>query len=354
MLKRLTPIVALFSSLLLPLTIPTKSLAQTLTQFVSGLFLPTGVTVDLNNNVYVVSDSGLSAIVSKFADNGVFLAQAPIGGITVGYQGKLATNSVTGQIFFLAPNGQILLINPASGAVTPLVDLHAIAIDTSSILDIASGKVDNFGGILGLTSFFNYGDIAVFQRQNNILDLFVTGTSQAQAFPFVMRLRFQNNTLVQAKVIASSRASTAGSYNIESGIAVNNRGTVFTTLPIPAGNPAFGNYTVPVAFGADFDQTSSTSDDPRIVLNGIGLSTKGMTSDAAGNFYVAGSSVGSTIGGIAAGSGGLYIFPPTLDSAIAAIPVGGLRGTSDVAVNPAGDRVYVTNSNSNSVILIRR
>jgi hypothetical protein len=354
MLKKLTPIVALFSSLLLPLTISAKSLAQTVTQFVSGLFLPTGITVDSNNNVYVVSDSGLSAIVSKFADNGVFLAQAPIGGIAVGYQGKLTTNPATGQIFFLAPNGQVLLINPASGALTPLVDLHAIPIDTSSILDIATRTVDNFGGILGLTSFFNYGDIAVLQRQNNILDLFVTGTSQAQAFPFVMRLRFQNSTLVQAKVIASSRASTAGSYNIESGIAVNNQGIVFTTLPIPARNSAFGNYTAPVAFGADFDLTPSTSDDPQIVLNGIDLSTKGMTSDAAGNFYVAGSSVGSTIGGVTAGSGGLYVFPPTLDRAIAAIPVGGLTGTYDAAVNPTGDRAYVTNSNSNGVVLIRR
>lgn len=349
MFKKLTPMIALFVSLLLSYAMTAKSWAQTATLFANGFFLPTGVTVDSSGNLFVVSDKVFNVAVSKFAPNGALLWEIPIGGITIGFQGKIATNPVTGQLFFLAPNGQILLINPVNGATVPLVNLQNIPIDTSSIFDIASGTVGNFGGNLGLSSFFNYGDIAVLQRQN-ITDLFVTGTSQAQAFPFIMRLRFQNNSLVQAKIIAGSSASTAGSSNFASGIAVNNQGTVFATLPIPTRNFILGNFNAPVAFNADFDLTPNTSDDPDIVLNGIDLSTKGMTSDAAGNFYVAGSSVGSTIGGIAAGSGGLYVFSPTLDGVVSTIPVGGLPGTSDVAVNPAGG-VYV--ATQDSVILLR-
>lgn len=353
MFKKLSAVASLLIASLLVISVSTRGLTQSVIQFVQGLFLATGVAVDLNGNVFVASDSGTSEVVSKFAPNGAFLGQIPIGGFTVGFQGKIATNPVTGQLFFLGENGQLFLIDPNSGAASLLVNLTAIPIDTSDVFDIATNTRGNFGGSLGLTSFFSYGDLAVVQYQNGVIDIFVTGLSQAQAYPFVMRLRFQNGALIQAKVVASSVASMAGSFNIAPGIAVNNQGIVLTTLPIPARRPEFGNYSTPVAFNTEFDLTPDSVDDPRIVLGGIDLSTKGMTADAAGNFYVAGTSVGSTLGGVAAGSGGVYVFPPTLDSVVAALPAGGLPGTYDVAVSPTADRVYVTTGKEVLAFLLR-
>ncbi len=83
-------------------------------------------------------------------------------------------------------------------------------------------------------------------------------------------------------------------------MALNDQGLVLTTLPIaPNGNLNAG-IDVPVAFGIDFDL--GTVPDPFLPAGNTGqLQSRGMTTDARGNFLIAldygGSSPGATQSG---------------------------------------------------------
>ncbi|MGA7934674.1 MAG: hypothetical protein WCA35_14105 [Kovacikia sp.] len=314
------------------------------------LSIPIGVATDPGGNVFVTSDNVVNTLITKFDPNGNALGQIPLGNITsISSIGKLALEPTSGQILDLFPDGTLISINPSNGAITPLFNVKSLPIDISAIYDVAAGRVDNFGGLIQ-PQFASYGDLAIFNG-GSFLDLYISGISQAQTFPFVMRLRFVQGTLADADVLVSSRASAAPQDSSPPGVAVNSQGIVLTTLPIPNAT-ATGNYNTPVALPVDLDlQQLTGSFLPRVVLNRVDISSRGMTTDAAGNFYIATSAIGTTLGG-SRGSGATVILSPNLNSVLGVLTLGqGIFRTEDVAVTPSGNRVYITVRSPESAVV---
>jgi hypothetical protein len=317
-------------------------------QVFARLNIPVGIATASSNVFASGCDSlCLNSIVSKYAPSGSLLGSVRTGGIT-SFAGYLARDPVYGNIWELKSDGTILAINPSTGASGTILRLRSLQVDTSSIFDLATRRVSNFGGLIQPQSA-NYGDLAIVQR-NGVRYIFIAGLSSANTFPFVMRLRIQGNTIVEAKVVASSRASTAGSVNLTRGVAVNPQGTVLTTLPTATSSS--GTFDVPVAFGADYNPRTGAGGSPRVVLNGIDLASQGMTTDSAGNFYVATNSVGSAALGTP-GVGTLVVIPPALTSVRNGITLGG-TGSSlrDVTFDPTNGRVYTTLAPLNYVVSV--
>jgi len=210
-----------------------------------------------------------------------------------------------------------------------------------------------------LLSSSNYNDIAV-RNNGNILELFITGEYASNNFPFVMRVRFSSDfaNLIKAQVLMVGQyAKTWGivppgqvplpppSGITGPGIAVNANGTVLTALPTPEGDTYFA-YPDLVAFPADFEPAnvldSNPNNDPFVVPNGASIESFGMTSDAAGNFYVldydpAFSQTTSVV-----------MLPPTLSSLSSIEILGGAAlanpGASrgDIAIDSMNQKAYVT------------
>jgi hypothetical protein len=161
-----------------------------------------------------------------------------------------------------------------------------------------------------------------------------------------MRLRVDFQAGTQDPIlIAFSRATTGfpgfGGVNVPRGVAVSPQGVVLTSLPVrPPGAGFFQD--VAVAIGAGFPEDPSLP--PTILLNFTDLTSRGMTADAAGNFYIATGVVGSSACG-AAGSGAIVFMPSTLNG-IFCFNVGpgatGLVRSNDVAIDPRGNSVLVT------------
>ncbi|UFP94352.1 hypothetical protein [Gloeobacter morelensis] len=309
------------------------------------VFQPFGVATDASGGVFVSScdDGCFNSIVSKFAPDGTALGAVAIGdGITTAGQ-YLATDPATGAIYDLIPDGTLLAIDPNSGAITPLLNLRQLQIDTSSVYDIVAGAADNFGGLI-LPESSIYGDLSILQS-SDVTYLFVTALS-AQTLPYVIRLRLQGGSVVEAKAIVASRASTAGGVNLTRGVAVNLQKVVLTTLPIGNG---VGTFDVPVAFIADFDPMAA-SVETIAVSGGTDLASSGMTADTAGNFYIATNSVGSAALGLPGGS--LVVVSPEF-LILNTFSIGGATSTAgDVAVSSLDGTAYLTARNENAVIAV--
>ncbi|MGH9944727.1 MAG: pre-peptidase C-terminal domain-containing protein, partial [Pyrinomonadaceae bacterium] len=304
------------------------------------LLTPVGAALDSSGNIFVSSDAVNSTLITKFAPNGTVLAQIPIGNfLSVGSIGHLDTDPATGLIWDLLPTGEVGLINPTSGQITPAFDLRQITADTSAIYDIASGRVDGFGGLINTRSA-NYGDIALWRR-NNQLDVFVAGNSVA--FPFVMRIPISSTGQPGTpRVLISSRQSAAlNGNNLTRGVAVNSQGLVLTTLPLD-GLPSLPVDRA-VAFSADFSQGQGLP--PTVLFNGQDFTSRGMTVDAAGNFYVATGQNGNSFCGIG-GSGALVVIPSALNNAFCHPLNVTIANSRDVAVRPDGALAYMTVGNA--------
>lgn len=291
-----------------------------------------GVTTDAAGNLFVHHDTGFGFTVKKFKPDGTLVWSVPIGGFfDTGFAGRLVTDPGTGMILDLLTTGIIIQIDPTSGQVKTLLDLRPTPPDARRVWDVALGSYRDFSGDI-VPSHLSYGDIAVLRRGGQ-LDLFITGVALNTAF--VMRARvLADGTAVPPKALVASWATTAGTVNQPRGVAVGATGTVLTSLPIGG---AAGAYDVAVAFAADLEQASAA---PRILLDKSDLTSFGMATDAAGNFYVATGPVGTSLCG-AGGSGALVILPPTLDSFRCGTFDRIIADSRDVAVNPAGDRAYV-------------
>jgi hypothetical protein len=337
-----------------------------------NLFNPVGIYTDANRNIFLNHSPGVSLFPGIFLNQSVIAKFSPdsqplksVNAPTSMDNIYLAPDPASGKIWGLTDYGQLMLIDPNTLNITRFLNVKNIPVDISSIYDIHTGTVDSFGGLLQ-PQFSSYGDIAV--RQNgNVTELFITGRSQTQPFPFVMGIRLQGNTFLEAKVLASSKAEadqkvtpppnfktdeqgrTYGydgrTVRLSPGIAVNQLGTVLTTLPFAQPSPS-GNRTlieVPVALRSDFNPTDGiqAGEAPRVVLNGIDLHSQGMTADAAGNFYIVTNSVGSRE--LRAGEGILVTIPSTLNTVTGVGSIGqSLSSFRDVAVNPARSEAYVT------------
>lgn len=293
------------------------------------LSLANGVTTDAAGNIFVSSVAGGLPVVTKFAPNGAPVYQIGTGGIAAT---KLAYDSSSNRVVALEERGSLTVFDANTGQITGSGNVAQFPIDTSAIVDISSGVIDNFGGLIQ-PSFSSFGDLDILNGQG-FTDIYVSAKSQA--FPYVIRLRFLANGGFDGDVLVSSRASAAPTDNIAPGIAVNPQGVVLTTLPI-AGNA--GTFNVAVALPFDWDgQQRTGSFVPQVVLNGEAVSSRGMTADRIGNFYIGTSAIGVSFGGVS-GSGVLVLTPDAqlsnfipLNQALVRVP--------DLAVNPQGDRLY--------------
>jgi hypothetical protein len=248
---------------------------------------PVGVSTGLDGSVFVTYDNVFSSRIAKFAANGALLADAETpGGIDLGNIGYLDTD-VSGWIWDVTRNGDKFLIDPNLG-LNPVLNLRQTPQDASSVYDLATGSRRDLSGQV-TTGTATYRDVAVLNRGNQ-QDVFVTGRSST-GFWFVTRLRYASYQLQSAKVLISSSYQSDQAY--APGIAVSDQGTVLTTMPVPMGSEILlcePNSNVKgcvtdkfVAFSADFPEDGSA---PLVPFGEQRFYSRGMTTDAAGNFYV--------------------------------------------------------------------
>lgn len=329
---------------LMPSPIPQKLATPNFDVF-AQTFNAVGVTTDRTGNVFIAHDNVTSSVVSKFTSSGNFIGSTQIAGISgINTFGYLAVIPSSGQILDLLPDGRLFTIDPSTGTLTLILDITALNVNAGSIYDIYSRSVDSFGGLLQ-TRFASFGDLAVFESGNRI-DLFVSGLSQAQSFPFLLRLRFQNGVFQEAKVLMSSRAE-AGSGAVQSprltrGVAVNHQTrTVLTTLPWS--NRVSELFDALVVFPVEFEPSDGVDSNERPAISvGFDIYSQGMTTDANGHFFVVTNSVGSVALG-APGEPILAVFSARVDRFLGGFTAGQLATSlRDITISPARAWAYVT------------
>lgn len=322
------------------------ALAQTTPVVFTRATLPEGVATDGGGNVYVNSDATFTTLITKYSPTAAPIWRQQIGGITVGELGHMATDPATGVIWHVANNGNVRLINPNTGQVFPNGNLRQISVDTSRIYDMTTGRVGPMAGLV-IPQFATYSDISLLRR-GNLLDIFITGKSSA--FPFVMRIRFVSNNFQSARVVISSRATAAPNDNLPRGVAANPRGAVLTSLPLPPNRVGTGNFDRAVRFSADLPENLQR---PVVGLGGRDLTSRGMTADSLGNFYVATGRIGTSLCG-AGGSGALVRVTPDV-SRFACRTLGvTLADSKDIALSPNQTLAYMPISNLNVVARMTR
>ena len=335
--------------------------------FVSGLYLPLGIETDQGGNIFVHSDARYTTLLSKFAPNGSFQGKIELGGITVDefVGSRLTRDPNTGNILLITPHGVIYSIDRNSGQKSVLVDLTSLAFSTYyRVFDVLLN--DYRAMTIGNP---NYGDAAAFRRSNTETDIFISATTGASGgFPFVMRVSVDyQKQIYSTDVVLTSQGTTAGNVNLPTGIAVNAAGTVLTAMPFPVKrqNPPYnigGFANGLVAFSADFSNAAECPVDsgcPRWVFTysdgqPIDFDNTGMTTDSAGNFYIASGIVGSSVCGLGAGDA-LVVFPADLDAKSGkcfpvSLPIG---QNADIAVAPSNSNeniVYMSIYNSGSIL----
>jgi hypothetical protein len=313
------------------------------------LFNPVGIAIDKQGNLIASNSDNSGPLIKKISSTGTIIQQIRSGAFPED-GGYLAVVPSSGDIWRLQTNGNLSIINPNNLSVTNIGNVKDLNVNVNSIFDIVTGTTRDLGGlILPQAGQTYYGDIALLERGNQ-LDVFVSGLSVG-TFPFVMRLRFQGNTLDARVVIASTGTTvsglgqTGGNVNLTRGIAVNNQGIVLTTLPI---NSSLVFYDVPVSFSADFPEKGGT---PQVKLKGYNkdttytdISSQGMTTDNNGNFYVVTNSVGSRSLN-ASGGGAVIVLDPDINNVLAVqAPSSNLSSFRDIVVNSSNKVAYVTSS----------
>jgi len=312
--------------------------------------LPTGIATDQAGNIFVSSENGfrgedgiprsLGSIITKYSSSGTTLGQINAGElfspVDVVAASRFALDPISGLLLSLSPSGQINFIEPTQGIVTPWVDLKTIAIQTNNVYDVVTGQALDFTGAIQ-TSLSSYGDIAIFNG-GNFFDIYVTGIGAGQAYPFISRLRLSQTLGNSAQVIMSTQAIAAPSEQSPPGIAVNPQGTVLTTLGV--NRTTAGNFSAPVVFTVNFDPLQVTDSNRPLVLSNVDLSSRGMTADASGNFYIATGTIGTSLGG-ANGSGAILSLSPNLELT-GIYTQGVVASAQDVAVSPDGQFLYAT------------
>jgi len=166
-----------------------------------------------------------------------------------------------------------------------------------------------------------------------------------------MRIRFENNTVQEAKVLLNGvRSQFLGSGGAvvsvpAPGIAVNSQGQVITTLPIaPVPGQQYTGISL-ITFPANFDPDDGIqSDELKILSNGV--DSFGMTTDTQGNFYI----LANASPGVNLGQAGLVVIPSVLDKVVSVETLGtpGFDGLArgDVAIDSATQKAYITFNNS--------
>lgn len=341
-------LLALFVALLQPLT----SFGQEV--YGDGLFGVNGIHVKEEGEVFFIFDQISNFTLVRATNEGEPLAAKPLGGINVSeYAGtRISFDPVLSRLLLLTPQGVIHLVQPDTLESLVFLDLRGLPHQFDAAFNIVNGQFEPF--FTGISP--TYSDIAVYQRDSSNADIFVTGNTGASGgFNFVQRLRidYRHKTLGVKLVVFSSSSSVSLGTNTIPGIAVNQFGTVLTTLPLES-KPGIGS-EIAVAFSVDFPEAQTLGTVPRLLfptVNGFyrDLWSVGMTSDERGNFYVASGPVGSSSCG-AFGSGAVVVIPKTLDSLECYHFGAHLSRSKDVAIDPLKNQLYVTFSSPTGTIL---
>ncbi|MEM7064949.1 MAG: hypothetical protein AAF572_17540 [Cyanobacteria bacterium P01_B01_bin.77] len=296
--------------------------------------IPTGIVVDAQGNVIIQSDDQFGAT-TKLSPTGQILNQVPTPGGLLSLERRFARDRQTGVIVALNRAGLLSILDSNTLQEQAVGYIDNIPIDVSRVYDVASNTVMNASSFI-IPQQATFGDIDIVSGAG-FTDLYISGISVA--FPFVMRMRLSQDGTVDAEVIAMSLASGAPNDNSPPGIAVNSQGVVLTTLT--TGN-ATGTFSVPVFFSTDFSAGRGTIAPTILGNNQLFVSSRGMATDASGNFYIATSSIGVTGGGFS-GGGVVVAIDSTLDTyQILGQSSSVLNGLVDVAVDDTGTRVYAT------------
>lgn len=306
--------------------LPAAAAAQARPTTFATLNGPIGVAVAPDGSVFATYDGVGDVRLVKFNAQGQVVRQVAFGGFgSVGEVGKLAIDPATGRVWDLFTTGEIRIFDPNTLDSASLGSLRATPVDRSSVFDVSQGRRRDMSGEI-LPELSTFGDIALL-RAGALLDVFATGRSSS-GVPYVLRARFNADAFAGARAVAAASISSKDD-NSARGVAVNSAGTVLTTLPTP--DPRLDVADRPYVFGSTFPEAGAA---PRLALAGRDLASRGMATDAAGNFYVTGF-IGSTICGRDA-AGAIVVVSPNGANALchpfSPTPV----NMQDVAVGPPG------------------
>jgi hypothetical protein len=267
---------------------------------------------------------------------------------------QLDTDPMSGRIYLLSPNGDILIIGPDTlQEIAERIQIRGLDVDTSAVFDVNAESFNSFE----LTPETLFGDIAVFHAQaENVseqLKLFLTGLSDG--FPFVLQLQLDPTTgdVLSSRVILTSTAIAPDSLSLPRGIAVNRQGSVLTTLPVSTADAVIDCPDAVVTFTHNFSDTEV--DLPQVLPASSGIPSWGMTTDANDNFYLVTGGVGN-MACLRSGVGALVFVPfPFAPFTFSITPItvfpASISHPQDTAVSRLSDRsVYVTISNFNAIV----
>lgn len=245
---------------ILALVIYTQSAVAQVSYF-AGVQIPYGVALDTDDNIFIYHDNLVNNQLTKFNPSGQVEWFVNTGVFTdVGQWARMALIPSLGTLVGLFPNGDLVEINPITGLITLIGNFKQTPIDQSSVYNVETGTYSG-------TSFFiqpefaTYGDIAVYEDGD---DLYLFLTAIYAGGPFVIRALFVDGQFEEADVIIASSGFDQNTSELPRGIAVNENGTVLTTLPI---NPIGTVLSYDAGFHFDYDFGSS--DPPEIVLGGV-------------------------------------------------------------------------------------
>ncbi|MGC1526842.1 MAG: hypothetical protein WA783_12410 [Phormidesmis sp.] len=306
-----------------------------------SLTAPNGVAFDNNGNFYLASLASVASIVPgipptqatifKFDPSGNLIGELPVMSFA---NPKLEFVPELNLLVSIEENGQLLLIDPTTLSITGSINLNQLPVDASTVLDITTNTLQNLSGFIQ-SGTSTYGDFDIRVVDNRI-QFFISGQSQAQSFPFVLRVTLENGELAESRVLFSSTADAQSiapqSPRLSRGIAVNPQGTVLTTLPLPSTQQPLDFV---VAFNADVEVADGIGENELLFVNNqVDVYSQGLTTDTIGNFYITTNSVGSGVLGVA-GEGALIVVPSDVSTFTFAQGIG-VFGSSfrDVAINP--------------------
>lgn len=315
--------------------------------FKPNLSIATGISTDRTGKIYVDSDGLFTTYISKFSQAGNLLARKSLGGVTVGNLGHIARIPGSDDMLLLTQLGDIYAFGPNLG-LSKAYDLSFLAYQVAfNVYDVNLG----FNGSLVLGAP-DWGDIAAFWASPTLLYVYATSTTNAAGgFPFVLRLAIDYTRKATTwRVVVKSSGTAAGNVNVARGIAVNSAGWVLTGFPYPGPGGFFDSLA---AFKTSFPEVANTNTLPRFILRTTktvtgywDMASMGMTTDEAGNFYVATGVVGSSLCGFY-GSGALVLINrnPTVPNPRCFTLSALLSRSRDVAVSPVDNTPYMTVDN---------
>lgn len=307
--------------------------------FLNNLPFATGISTDRAGNVYVES-APFNTYVSKYSSYAQLLGRAQVGqSFSSGDLGYIERVPGSDNMLLLTGRGVIYIFGPTLRLST-FLDLRSLSYQVAyNTYDATTGRFVPFG-----MGSLNFGDIAAYWASNNILYLYVTATTNS--IPVILRLELNLQTSQASwRGIAKTTGGSVATVNLPPGIAVSSAGWVLTSLPFR------GYFDSLVAFKTSFPASATNlSTVPRFILltnrttSGVwDMASVGMTTDAAGNFYVSTGVIGTSFCGTG-GSSTLVLInknPTTPYPRCFNLP-SVLSRSRDVTVSPVGNIAYMT------------